>query len=144
LSKFYSTFPGGWQGLGLLLLRVAVGGTLIVQGSAYLLELHELSFRPWAICLLMLGSGSTLLMGFLTPVTSILAFLTVIGITFSWLPSPNWNFFSGNPLSIDTIMMALAAAFLGPGAFSLDARLFGRRKVIIPRVSSSLNRTPCP
>jgi uncharacterized membrane protein YphA (DoxX/SURF4 family) len=130
--------------LGLLLLRVALGGTLIIQGSAYLLELHQLRFGPWAVCLLALGSGSALLMGFLTPFASALAFVGVMGITFSWLPVPSWNFFSGNPLSTNAIMMALAAGFLGPGAYSLDARLFGRRKVIIPRASPSANRTSCP
>jgi hypothetical protein len=28
--------------------------------------------------------------------------------------------------------MSLALVLLGPGAFSLDARLFGRREIIIP------------
>lgn len=28
--------------------------------------------------------------------------------------------------------MSLALLMLGPGAFSLDARLFGRREIIIP------------
>jgi len=40
-------------------------------------------------------------------------------------------------LSIDAIVMALVAILLGPGAFSLDARLFGRRRVIIPSVLPS-------
>jgi hypothetical protein len=31
----------------------------------------------------------------------------------------------------------VAVVFLGPGAFSLDARLFGRREIIIPPVSRS-------
>jgi hypothetical protein len=31
--------------------------------------------------------------------------------------------------------MALAVALIGPGAYSLDARLFGRREIIIPRAS---------
>jgi hypothetical protein len=28
--------------------------------------------------------------------------------------------------------MAVAVALMGPGAFSLDARLFGRREIVIP------------
>jgi uncharacterized membrane protein YphA (DoxX/SURF4 family) len=37
-------------------------------------------------------------------------------------------------------MAAISAALilLGPGAFSLDARLFGRREIIIPEGRSSL------
>ncbi len=135
MPKLYSTFPDGWSGFGLLLLRVSLGTTVIIQGLAYLLERQNLRFGAWAVCLLALGSGGALLMGLLTPVASTIAFLGGIGFAFSWLPAPSWNFFWGNPLSIDAIIMALAAVFLGPGAFSLDARLFGRRKVIIPRTS---------
>jgi uncharacterized membrane protein YphA (DoxX/SURF4 family) len=137
LKRLYSTFPGGWPGIGLLLLRLALGVTLIIQGSAYLLELRDLKLGTWAVCLLALGSGISLLMGFLTPVASAWAVLGGMGITFLWLPVPSWHFFNGNPLSLDVIIMALAAIFLGPGAFSLDARLFGRRKIIIPRSSPS-------
>jgi hypothetical protein len=32
--------------------------------------------------------------------------------------------------------MAAATALLGPGAYSLDARLFGRREIIIPQASN--------
>lgn len=137
MHRLYSTFPDGWAGLGLLLLRLALGATIIIQGSAYLFERQGLRSGPWAVCLLALASGGALLMGFLTPIASVVALLGGVGIAFSWLPAPSWNLFSGNPLSIDAIIMALAAVFLGPGAFSIDARLFGRRKVIIPYVSPS-------
>jgi len=135
LHRFYSTFPSGWSGFGLLLLRAALGATLIMQGLAYLLALKDLRFGSWVMCLLAFCSGGVLLMGFLTPFASALAFLGGLGAAFSWLPAPSWNFFSGNPLSTDAILIALAVVFLGPGAFSLDAHLFGRRKIIIPRVS---------
>ena len=36
--------------------------------------------------------------------------------------------------------MSAALVLLGPGAFSLDARLFGRREIIIPEGGRSLRR----
>jgi len=33
---------------------------------------------------------------------------------------------------MQTIAGAVSVALLGPGAFSLDSRLFGRREIIIP------------
>ena len=89
------------------------------------------------MCLLSLCSGASLLIGLLTPVGSATALLLGIGITLSRLPAPSSNFFSGNLLSLDALAIALAAILLGPGAFSIDARLFGRRKVIIPRLPAS-------
>ncbi|MFZ0288063.1 MAG: DoxX family protein [Candidatus Sulfotelmatobacter sp.] len=137
MQRLYSTFPGGWPGMGLLLLRLATGVTLITQGFAYLPELQELNFGTWVVCLLALASGSSLLVGLLTPFASALSVLGSLGMTFLWLPAPNYNLFKGNPFSFDVLIMAMACALLGPGAFSLDAHLFGRRKIIIPRPSSS-------
>jgi uncharacterized membrane protein YphA (DoxX/SURF4 family) len=116
---------------------MALGTTLIIQGSAYLLERRDLRFVAWTMCLFALWSGASLLMGFLTPVAGAVAFLGGLGIAFSRLPAASLNFFSCNVLSVDVIVIALALVLLGPGAISLDARLFGRRKVIIPRASSS-------
>ena len=131
----YSTFPGRWQGLGLLLLRSALGLTLIVQAAPYLVDLQGLAVRAWAGCLLELAGGTSLLLGFLTPAAGILAVLVGVGISLSWFPVAASVFFNGGLLTVDLVVMAMACAFLGPGAFSLDARLFGRRKIIIPRPS---------
>jgi uncharacterized membrane protein YphA (DoxX/SURF4 family) len=144
LRRLYSTFPGGGPGLGLLLLRLAIGVTLIAQGFAYLPELQELKIETWAVCLLALASGASLAIGFLTPVAGALAILAGLGMTFLWLPASNWHFFYGNPLGLDVVIMAMVSALLGPGAFSLDARLFGRRKIIIPRSSSSTSSISSP
>jgi len=139
LRKLYSAFPHGWPGIGLLLLRAAIGLTMIIQGSAWFSDLQALSAGGWAICLLACGTGSLLVVGFLTPIVGTLAALGGLGIMLL-SPSPaSWNLFSGNPLSLDVLVMGIASSLLGPGAFSLDARLFGRRKIIIPRSSRSLS-----
>ncbi len=144
MRRLYSTFPGGGPGTGLLLLRLAIGVTLIAQAFAYLPELQDMRIGTWAVCLLALGSGASLVIGLLTPVASALAVLAGLGMTFLYFPAANWHFFYGNPLSLDVVIMAMVSALLGPGAFSLDARLFGRRKIIIPRSSSSISSISTP
>jgi len=37
-------------------------------------------------------------------------------------------------------VMALTVALLGPGAYSVDARLFGRREIVVPRSSRGQGR----
>jgi hypothetical protein len=49
------------------------------------------------------------------------------------LPPPTPNLFDARLSAILAAIMAAAIVFLGPGAFSLDARMFGRREIIIPQ-----------
>jgi uncharacterized membrane protein YphA (DoxX/SURF4 family) len=135
LRSPYSTFPGRWQGLGLLLLRSAVGVTLIIQSASALVDSQGMTVGAWAGCLIELASGISLLIGFVTPAAAIFAVLVHVGIGLSWFPVPAQVFFNSGPLTADLVITTMACAFLGPGAFSLDARLFGRRKIIIPRSS---------
>ena len=93
--------------------------------------------RLWVMCIIALCSGASLLVGFLTPIAATFSFLVITGVMFSWLPASSWNLFGVNLLSFNAVTMALATILLGPGAFSIDARLFGRRKIIIPRFPDS-------
>ena len=129
-------FPDGLPGAGLLLLRVAAGGALAVQGADYFADWHNLPFLSIVIALLAVASGVALLIGYLTPFAGLLAAMISIGGIFSWFPAPSLDLFAA-PLSaiLATVIMA-ALVCLGPGAFSLDARLFGRREIIIPSTPS--------
>jgi uncharacterized membrane protein YphA (DoxX/SURF4 family) len=129
LQRLFSSFPRGWPGVGLLLLRMAVGVSLVVHGGACLVgEEHG----RWALVvgLLAMVAGAALLIGFLTPLAALLAGLVSIGIA---LPSFIPNVFGVAPATIFLVVMAVAVLLLGPGAFSLDARLFGRREIVIPQ-----------
>jgi uncharacterized membrane protein YphA (DoxX/SURF4 family) len=80
-------------------------------------------------------SGLCLLIGFLTPILSLLACLESLGIAFSWFPLQLLSPFESKLALAPIIAIAAAIALLGPGAFSLDARLFGWREIVIPPAS---------
>jgi uncharacterized membrane protein YphA (DoxX/SURF4 family) len=121
-----------------VLLRVAVGGTVAIQAGIYLADRNNPAFWTWMIGLAGLLSGISLLAGFLTPVAGALSGLVVMGIALSWLPPPSPNLFDSTLAAVLTMIVAAAVVFLGPGALSLDARLFGRREIIIPHTSRSV------
>lgn len=76
-------------------------------------------------------SALALLIGFLTPMASLAAGLgcVSVAIAHSAAPAPYWLATTSGAWFIGAVAVALA--LLGPGAFSLDARLFGRREVVI-------------
>jgi uncharacterized membrane protein YphA (DoxX/SURF4 family) len=128
-------FPGGWPGLGLLALRAAVGGATIVQGLDRIADPGDSGLVAWAAGLLAAVSGAAVLAGFLTPLACVLAGLVSAAFALGWLPPPSTNLFNTSPSIVFLLVIAAALILLGPGGFSADARLFGRREIIIPKDS---------
>lgn len=133
LRLFSLTYPGGRAGVGLLLLRTAVGLTAVAQGGVYLSSRDDSSLWAWAAGLLALATGSSMLVGFLTPFACILLGLGSTAMAFSSSTAYTDNLLHGGLFLLFVVGMAAATALLGPGAYSLDARLFGRREIIIPQ-----------
>jgi hypothetical protein len=132
MQRLFSMFPDGRPGAGLLLLRVAVGGTLLVLGGTYLAHAGQAGWWGLAVGLLAAASGASLLIGFLTPL-GVLAGLVAIGLALQWSPLDTPVLVNGRVVALLVVIAAAAVALLGPGALSLDARLFGRREISIPR-----------
>ncbi|MBI3896212.1 MAG: PqqD family peptide modification chaperone [Acidobacteria bacterium] len=122
MQRLFSGFPDGWPGMSILFLRLAAGILLIHDGIADLLGPPRL--MPVLCELLAVGAGVLLLAGLWTPVSGTLAAILEL-----WLASSG----TGDPRNA-FLMAAMAAALtmLGPGAWSVDARLFGRRRIRIP------------
>lgn len=75
--------------------------------------------------------GVCFLSGFMTPLMSSILVLGAIGIGLSWLPSPSKSLLNTEFSVLNLVVIAAALGALGPGAFSLDARMFGRREIRI-------------
>jgi len=76
------------------------------------------------------------MIGFLTPIVSIAAALASVGFALNVFPKVPSSLIARLGI-IDAVVIAMALAVLGAGAFSLDAVLFGRREIIIPDISRS-------
>jgi putative oxidoreductase len=120
VQRLFSTFPGGWPGAGLLLLRAVLAIPLIRAGSQ-----AASSPTPAAADLVTGGAAMLLLVGLSTPITAAVIASTQFALAWSTAANP-WPF-------IQAAALAAALAMLGPGGCSFDARLFGRREIQIPQ-----------
>ena len=121
LQRLFSTFAHGWPGSGLLLLRIITGVALIHYGIGDLREAHR--FASMAPPIIAAAAGILLLVGLWTPVSGALVAIVEVWIAFS-SPSDPW---------IHIVLATLGAtlAMVGPGTWSIDARLFGRKHIDI-------------
>lgn len=132
----FSTFPSQWPGVGLLLLRLLVSYSLIAQGVAYVRA--PVDYFVWSgLAALTFVGAAFLLIGLMTPLVALLVAAGGIGLALSWIPSPGDTLLDGYVAMINLIALPIAIALLGPGAFSVDARMFGRREITIPSSSNA-------
>jgi putative oxidoreductase len=119
VRRLFSTFAHGAPGLGLLLLRLAVGIALV---SHAVMALRSDATGGSTVLNPLAGVvGILLLVGLWTPVAGtllvILAFLSAV-----MHPPDPWNcIFLGT--------LGAALALVGPGAWSVDAYLFGWKRI---------------
>jgi uncharacterized membrane protein YphA (DoxX/SURF4 family) len=120
------------------LLRAAIGVIALAQGVFYLTGSPGSAANAWISGLLAITSGASLLLGFLTPLGSAIVAVGGAGTMLAWFPAPVPNLIELRLSAILVTIVACAIVLLGPGALSVDARLFGRREIIIPRPSQRL------
>jgi len=133
----FSTYPDEWPGAGLLLLRGALGAVVIARGLSFLLGWHNVKFMAAAIALLAVGGGTLVVTGYLTRLgAGFVALASACGILF-WSAIPTMDFFQSRLAASLVCVIAAALVCLGPGAFSFDARLFGRHEIVFPNTSSN-------
>ena len=123
LQRLFSTFPDGWPGIGLLLLRLGISFRVIYNAAA------GLSGRPadpttLTQSLIAVAAGIFLVAGLWTPIVGTLLVLDEVWIAFSLSLSHQADM----AVPVFQAVLAASLAMLGPGAWSIDARLFGRRR----------------
>lgn len=118
--------------MGLFLLRVALGGMALTCGALFLSGQMEHAAAVWVIVSVLIIGGVALVIGFLTPFASLAIGLCVLGMAFSWFPAPSLIPSGARLITLVIVTTAVALALLGPGAFSMDGYLFGRREIVIP------------
>jgi putative oxidoreductase len=118
MQRLFSSFADGSPGVGLLLLRLVTGGGLLYGGIASARSDPYLAMAPQVIAA---GGGVLLLLGLYTPVAGVAAAIVEVWIAFSH-PGNLWA-------PIGLMSLGLSLAMIGPGAWSIDARLFGRRQI---------------
>jgi uncharacterized membrane protein YphA (DoxX/SURF4 family) len=78
--------------------------------------------------------GASLLLGALTPLVAIAGgIFTLVALQ---LPASASHFCHGCEIA-HVLALAVSIALVGPGAYSMDARFFGRREIIVPRLPAS-------
>lgn len=127
MQRLFSTFANGWPGIGLLLLRLLTAIVLFHSAVTHLGHLSQpVPLTSTVLRMAAAGAGLLLLAGLWTPLAGTLIALLEVWITFS---------FAANPLThIMLATLGATLAMIGPGAWSIDARLFGRKRIEAPRL----------
>jgi uncharacterized membrane protein YphA (DoxX/SURF4 family) len=123
MQRLFSTFPNGWPGFGLLLLRLGVGIALISWG---VLGFFAASGEPLAIARasIEVAGAIFLIVGLWTPVAG-----AIIALNELWIALSIQSFHAdGQWTHVFLAVLTTGVAMLGPGAWSIDARLFGRKR----------------
>jgi len=119
LQRLFTTFADGWPGFGLLLQRLVTGAALVYHGIALAKESHTAGVIVPEVAGAVLGLF--ILAGLWTPVAGALVAAVEV-----------WIMFAGNGDAWMAVILAVLGgtlAMIGPGAWSIDARLFGRKYI---------------
>ena len=122
LQRLFSNFANGWPGRGLLLQRAL---TAAVLTHCVVRRLTEASWSAALPELIAAGLGIFMLVGLWTPMVG-----TLVGLIEAWilLSRP-----TGSRIPLILATLGVTLAMIGPGAWSVDARLFGRKHIEAPQ-----------
>jgi putative oxidoreductase len=119
MQRLFSTFPNSWPGIALLLLRATIAVPLLLDAA-----MPGWSRAPplgWGLQVPEALCGALFIIGAWMPLTSAAVILIEIVIVM-YEPA------TGN-ICATRAAVSLGLMLLGPGAWSVDAHLYGRRRI---------------
>ena len=123
MRRLFSTYAHGTAGVGLLLIRLVAAGIVLVHAVMALRAGAQSGTGLWHG--LSAGLGILLIVGLWTPIAGALVAVSSLWGAFSQAGDRWYCLIVG--------ILGLALALLGPGAFSVDGRLFGWKRLEIGR-----------
>lgn len=111
MQRLYSMFPLGGPGVGLVSLRLSALASLpiLAEGDGH-----------WSITALIIVLGAGFLAGLMTPAVGALSIVSALVVFSLGTRMPE-------PALVTFLLQSIALVLLGPGGYSLDARLYARR-----------------
>jgi uncharacterized membrane protein YphA (DoxX/SURF4 family) len=122
MRRLFFSFARGTPGVGLLILRLGTGVALIIDGLKTFQ--NQLPIETGILHAVAGVAGMLLLAGLWTPVAGALVVVIELWIAGSRNGDPWIHVLFGT--------LGAAVALIGPGAWSVDARLFGWKRIDIP------------
>jgi uncharacterized membrane protein YphA (DoxX/SURF4 family) len=122
MQRLYGTFPSRGAGVALLLLRFTIAGALLAQAWVCLPPGTD-----WIVAVYVLAA-CLLVAGLFTPMVAVATAALSAG-TIMLCKEP----------AVSGLMIAIlvALALLGAGSYSVDAKLYGRRRLVIRRAGET-------
>ena len=117
--------------MALLGLRVMCGAAAIAVGTAYAGG-GSFGWSSRLVGLMLVIEGLLLLLGLLTRIAGMIGPLLACAVAFQWVLPPSSWFLEIRAVALPFAAISLALVALGPGAYAMDARLFGRKELQIP------------
>lgn len=109
-QKFYE-YPAGWSGTALVALRISLAAFVLIAVA----EVPDLAL--WTVCA-MVAVASLILAGWHARTASILSSLVAALV---------WTKVDSGVLVLPHLLDAVALVMIGPGAYSIDALMYGRK-----------------